>query len=70
MQNPESLSNTKEPLTSGFASGFPESISGKRLSAASGISGCFAATPFRASDAFPRRMLKHPAGLRDRLKPV
>jgi hypothetical protein len=30
MQNPESLSNTKEPLTSGFASGFPEMLSGKR----------------------------------------
>jgi hypothetical protein len=31
MQNPESLSKTREPLTPGFASGFPEILWGKRL---------------------------------------
>jgi hypothetical protein len=36
MQNPESLSETKGPLTPGFASGFPEALSGKHLTAPQG----------------------------------
>jgi hypothetical protein len=31
MQNPESLSKAEDSLTPGFASGFPESLSGKHL---------------------------------------
>jgi hypothetical protein len=31
VQNPESLSKTREPLTPGFASGFPKILGGKRL---------------------------------------
>jgi hypothetical protein len=31
MQNPESLSKTREPLAPGFASGFPKILLEKRL---------------------------------------